>query len=592
MLLTVWAPAAGAVEVVVEGGPRIPMQPARPGWWQSADAALTHGTRYRVSLDGAPPVVDGRAVHLPDGVFGPAALYDHSRFEWHDAGWRPPPWPRAVVYELHVGTFTAHGTLDAAIAHLDHLVDLGVTHVELMPLAGFDGTHGWGYDGVFPWSVHEPYGGPDALKRFVDAAHARGLAVLLDLVLNHLGPRGATLHEQGPLLTDRRETPWGKAINLDLPAGRSVRDLLTDCVQSWLRDFHLDGLRLDATHELVESRPTYPPFLAELAQTVAGLGAALGRQLVLVAEDDRNEPHLTRSRDHGGWGLTAQWADDVHHALHVALTGEAQGYYGDFAAEPDEALRRTLTEAFFHTGQWSSFRGRHWGRPVDREETPGYRFVAALQTHDQVGNRATGDRIAALADPGGLRCGIALVLTAPFVPMLFMGEEWGSRRPWQFFTSYTDPGLGAAVTAGRRAEFADHGWSATGAAPDVPDPQDPATRDRSVLDWSEREQPAHREIEAWYRRLLELRRTVPDLHDSRLDQVDVDVDDGLVVVHRGQHRVVANLSRRARAVDLDTPATLLAASDENVVVAGTSVRTGPRSAAIVRLADRDRPDEG
>jgi maltooligosyltrehalose trehalohydrolase len=478
-----------------------------------------------------------------------------------------------------VGTFTPGGTLDDAVGRLDHLVDLGVTHVELMPLAAFDGNDGWGYDGVFPWSVHQRYGGPDALKRFVDAAHAHGLAVLLDLVLNHLGPRGATLHEQGPLLTPRRETPWGDAINLDLPDGRAVRELLTDCALSWLRHFHLDGLRLDATHELIESRPTFPPFLAELADAVADLGATLGRQLVLVAEDDRNEPHLTRSREQGGWALTAQWADDVHHALHVALTGESQGYYADFAADPDEALRRTLSGAFFHTGQWSSFRGGPWGRPVDPVETPGHRFVAALQTHDQVGNRAAGERIAALTDPGGLRCGVALLLTSPFVPMLFMGEEWGSQRPWQFFTSYTDAELGAAVTAGRRKEFAAHGWDG-----DVPDPQDPTTRDRSVLDWSERQQAEHRHVEAWYRRLLELRRTVPDLHDGRLDRVRVDATGGLVVVHRGGHRVVANLSQHRRDVDLGAPATVLAASDEGVSTAGTTVSVGPRAAAVLELA--------
>ncbi len=350
-----------------------------------------------------------------------------------------------MIYELHVGTFTPEGTLDAATERLGHLVDLGVDVVELLPLAPFPGARNWGYDGVAPYAVHEAYGGPAALQRFVDAAHAAGLGVCLDLVYNHLGPDGNHLAEFGPYLTDRHTTPWGLALNLDAADSDPVRHWVLDNVAQWFVDFHADGLRLDAVHELHDHRATH--VLEEMARLVDDLAEQHGRAMWLVAESDRNDPGTVTPRGTGaavgGQGLHGQWADDVHHALHVALTGETQGYYADFA-EP-EALAKVMRTPFFHDGTHSSFRGRGHGRPVDPTSVPGWRFVASLQTHDQVGNRAIGDRLSALVEPGLLACGAAILLTSPWTPMLFMGEEWGASTPWQYFTDHTDRALGEAV---------------------------------------------------------------------------------------------------------------------------------------------------
>jgi maltooligosyltrehalose trehalohydrolase len=528
----VWAPRAGIVELVLRDE-RQPMAPEPNGWF-STSAPASHGDRYGFSLDDGPVRPDPRAVWLPDGVHRPGAVYDHDRFGWGDRGWTGRDWPDAVLYEMHVGTFTAPGTFDAATARLDHLVDLGVTHVELLPVCAFDGTHGWGYDGVAPWSVHEPYGGPDGLKRFVDAAHSRRLSVLLDVVHNHLGPSGAYLAEFGPFFTDRYHTPWGQAINLDGPGSDEVRTYLLGSVEAWVRDFHVDGIRLDAVHEMQDNRAL--PFLEELSAEVARLADDLGRPLVTIAESDRNDPWTVMPSSAGGLGLTAQWDDDVHHALHTWLTGEKQGYYADFAAEPARALRAVFTSAFFHAGGYSTFRGRCHGRPVDTSVVSGSRFVASLQTHDQVGNRAVGDRLCDGLSPGRLAAGAALLLLGPFVPMLFMGEEWAAGTPWLFFSSFPDPELAQAVTRGRRAEFAEHGWPTD----EIPDPQDPQTRNLSVLDWDEPEHEPHATMLSWYRTLIQLRRDIPALRDPDLTGVRIDVDGPLVVLHRGRHLVAAN----------------------------------------------------
>src|SRR4051812_9089028 len=381
---------------------------------------------------------------------------------------------------MHVGPLASNGTRDSAAEQLGYLVDLGVDVVELLPLAPFPGQHGWGYDGVAPYGVHEVYGGPAALQRFVDAAHAAGLAVCHDVVYNHLGPDGNYLSDFGPYLTEKHTTPWGSALNLDDTGSDPVRRWVLDNVRQWLVDFHVDGLRLDAVHELHDHRAL--PILEEMSLLVDGLSERLGRHLWLIAESDRNDPGTVTPRGPrgtvAGFGLHAQWADDIHHALHVALTGETQGYYSDFAV-PD-ALAKVMRTPFFHDGSYSTFRGRSHGRPVDAASVPGWRFVASLQTHDQVGNRATGERLSALVSPGLLACGAALLLTSPWTPMLFMGEEWGAGTPWQFFTDHTDPALAEAVRQGRRSEFGAHGWAAS----EVPDPEDPETFRRSKLDWS------------------------------------------------------------------------------------------------------------
>jgi maltooligosyltrehalose trehalohydrolase len=463
-----------------------------------------------------------------------------------------------VLYELHVGTFTREGTFDAAAERLEHLVELGVTHVELMPVCPFPGRHGWGYEGVSLWAVHEPYGGPQGLKRFVDRAHELGLGVVLDVVHNHLGPSGNYLPRFGPYFTDTHHTPWGAAVNLDAPGSDEVRAFLIGSALAWLRDYRIDGLRLDAVHALVDTRARH--FLEELSAAVDALAADLGRPLFLIAESDLNDPRLITPRAEGGLGLDAQWNDDFHHALHTALTGESQGYYADFARAPLAAVAKTLTGGYFHDGTYSSFRGRRHGRPLDRTRVAGHRLLGYTQTHDQVGNRAQGDRLSTLlADsPGLLACAATLTLTAPFTPMLFMGEEWAAGTPWQFFTDHTDPELAEAVRRGRRREFAAHGWKEE----EVPDPQDPATRDRSCLDWSEPGRDPHARVLDWYRRLIALRSEQPDLTDPDLADTKVAYDEQArwLAFRRGDVRVAVNLGTEAAAIPLGSrPARVLAA---------------------------------
>ena len=356
----VWAPAAGRVEVQAVGDWYPMSAAAAPGWWEADVGHAPGGTDYAFRLDGGPPLPDPRSPRQPFGPQGVSRSYDHSAFGWGDRGWRGTPLHGSVIYELHLGTFTPGGTFDAAIERLDHLRDIGVTMVELMPVAAFPGRHGWGYDGTNLWAVHEPYGGPDGLKRFVDACHARRLAVLLDVVYNHVGI-GNHLAEFGPYFTDAHVTPWGPAVNLDQPGSDEVRDFLIGNARMWLRDYHIDGLRLDAVHALEDHRALH--FLEQLADEMQALAAQLDRELVLIAESDGNDPRVVTSREAGGYGLDGQWSDDFHHTVHAALTGERQGYYGDFGSLA--ALAKTLTKVFFHDGSWSSFRGRSHGRPVD-----------------------------------------------------------------------------------------------------------------------------------------------------------------------------------------------------------------------------------
>jgi maltooligosyltrehalose trehalohydrolase len=573
---SVWAPAASRVQAEVSGRAQ-DMVAAPGGWWTASVPDAAADARYGFRLDDGELLADPRSPRQPDGPDGLSQRYDQAGFRWSDGSWPGRTLPGSVIYELHVGTFTAEGTFDAAIRRLDYLRDLGVSLIELMPVASFPGTHGWGYDGISLWAVHEPYGGPDGLKRFVDACHARGLGVLLDVVYNHVGI-GNRLADFGPYFTDAHVTPWGPAVNLDQPGSDEVRAFIIGNALMWLRDFHLDGLRLDAVHALADQRAQH--VLEELAVSADGLAAMLNRELVLVAESDANDPRLVTAREAGGYGLTAQWSDDFHHALHAALTGERQGYYCDFGTMA--TLAKTLTRVFAHDGSWSSFRGHSHGRPVDVLAIPAYRFLGYLQDHDQVGNRASGDRISASLPPDLLKVGAGLVLTAPFTPMLFMGEEWGATTPWQYFTSYQDAGIGQAVADGRRAEFAQHGWR----APDVPDPQDPATFVRSRLDWSQPALGHHREILAWYRELLALRRQYPDLTDPRLDRVHVTWNEAgrWLIQRRGGLVIAANLGQADHQLPLEAAAgTVLAASADGAEIAAGAVHMPARSFAVIAV---------
>jgi maltooligosyltrehalose trehalohydrolase len=569
---SVWAPSASGVEVQV--GDRRHAMAADGGWWRAAVPEAGPGSDYAFVLDGGQPLPDPRSAWQPAGVHGPSRVFDAGAHVWRDGDWAGLDVLGRVFYELHVGTFTPEGTLDAAAGRLDHLVDLGVDVVELMPLAAFPGERGWGYDGVHLYAVHDPYGGPAALQRFVDECHARGLAVCLDVVYNHLGPEGNYLGRFGPYFTGRHHTPWGEAVNLDAPGSAEVRRWICDNALRWFADFHVDCLRLDAVHALVDDSPRH--VLAQLSDEVAALSGRLGRPLSLVAESDLNDPVMIEPTAAGGRGMTAQWDDDVHHALHTLLTGERQGYYVDFGTT--DVVRRVFTEAFRHAGGHSTFRGRPWGVPIDPARHRGHRFVACLQNHDQVGNRAAGDRLSATLSPARLAAGAALVLTSPFTPMLFMGEEWGATTPWQFFTSYPDPALADAVRKGRREEFSRHGWRAE----DVPDPQARSTRDASVLRWDEPGSGDHARLLAWYRDLVALRRREPDLRDDDLRRVRVDVGETWLAVRRGAFHVLVNLGDRDAVLPAPPGATPVLAWGAVEVLGAAGVRVAADATAVVR----------
>ena len=578
MRVQVWAPEAERVEVVL-GNQRRPLDRGTNGWWAIEDEDLTPGTDYAFSVDGGDPRPDPRSAWQPEGVHGPSRLVDHGAHEWADDDWRGFHLPSAVLYELHPGTFTPEGTLDAAVHRLDHLVELGVDAVSLLPVNAFPGRHGWGYDGVGLYAVHDPYGGPEALKRFVEACHRRGLGVILDVVYNHLGPSGNYLGEFGPYFTDRYVTPWGDAPNLDGAGSDEVRRFFLDNALMWLRDYHMDGLRLDAVHAVVDTSAVH--LLEELATEVEGLESELGRPLWLIAESDLNDPRLLWSRERGGYGLDAQWSDDFHHALHAAITGEDTGYYADFGGL--EPLATALREAWVYAGRHSPHRGRRHGRT--RGDLRGYRFLGYIQNHDQVGNRAQGDRIGHLVGPDLQKVAAAIVLMAPFVPMLFQGEEWGASSPFQYFTDHEDPELGAAVREGRRSEFSAFGWDPE----EVPDPQDPETFRRSRLDWDERRSEPHDDLERWYRELIALRRSRPDLRDGRLDRVQVitDLEAGTLVMRRGGVVLACCLADSGATLPLpdafESREVALASREGARVESGAVVLPG-RSAAV--LLDR------
>jgi maltooligosyltrehalose trehalohydrolase len=576
----VWAPDTQSVEVAIEddsGTPRgSPLNAEGNGYYSGFLENAPAGTRYRFRLGATEAYPDPASRYQPNGPHGSSQVVDPDGYDWGDATWGGAALVNQVIYELHVGTFTPEGRFDAAAARLPELVELGVTAVELLPVAEFPGTRGWGYDGVDLFAPHHAYGGPEGLKRLVDACHAHGLAVVVDVVYNHLGPDGNHLGRYGPYFTDRYRTPWGDALNLDGPDSGPVRRFIVDNALTWLRDHHCDGLRLDAVHAIVDTSAVH--ILEQIAEEVRALEAALGRTLWVIAESDLNDPRLVRPVEVGGYGLDAQWSDDFHHALHVALTGEHQGYYGDFAGLADVA--KALRDVFVNDGRYSRFRRRVHGRPP--AGLPASRFLGYLQNHDQVGNRARGERSAALMSHGRLRIGAALVLLAPFVPMLFMGEEWASSSPFQYFTDHQDPDLAEAVSRGRRSEFAAFGWGEE----EVPDPQDPATFQRSKLDWQEREREPHRGMLDWHRRLLALRRGHPALSDPRRAAVDARADDetGRLLLRRGRVALLCNIGEQATRVDIDGGASparrVLLASHEGIDVTAAAVELPPESVVV------------
>lgn len=527
----VWAPAAGQVTLVADGG-EVPMAEAGGGWWAAPAPDPLTVVRYGFRLDGGQVRPDPRSPWQPDGVRGLSRPVDHAAFAWTDEAWGGLDLPSAVLYELHTGTFTPEGTFAAAAGRLDRLVDLGVTAIEIMPVHEFPGARGWGYDGALLYAPHHAYGGPEGLKALVDAAHNAGLGVILDVVYNHLGPAGNHLAEFGPYFTHRYATPWGAAVNLDGPGSDQVRAFFLDNARMWLRDYHVDGLRIDAVHALFDTAAV--PFLEELSASVEALAAAVARPLFLIAESDRNDPRTVTDRAAGGLGMDAQWSDDFHHTLHTLLTGERTGYYEDFGTVAD--LASALTDVFVYAGRFSPHRDRRHGRPAGG--LPGYRFLGYLQNHDQVGNRATGDRIAGLSSYARQRIGAAFVLLGPYIPMLFQGEEWAASAPFLYFTDHDDPDLGREVTEGRRAEFAYFGWRAE----DVPDPQAEATFLASKLRWAESDGGEHAAMRRWYRDLLAIRAAHPALRSCDRSAVAVEFrEDEWLVLDRGDVSVAATL---------------------------------------------------
>lgn len=500
---SVWAPNAEAVAVALARGGAIEtfaLERAPDGTHSGSVPGVAAGTDYSYRLDAGPDRPDPVSRWRPYGVHGPTRVVDPGAFRWTDADWRGLETADLVIYELHVGTFSRAGTFDGVIERLPALHGLGVTAIEVMPVAEFPGSRNWGYDGVSPYAVQSTYGGPEGLKHLVDAAHGLGLAVLLDVVYNHLGPEGNYLREFGPYFSDRYRTAWGEGLNLDGPDSDEVRRYVVDNAVYWVTEYHLDGLRLDAVDRIVDTSPVH--IAEDLGAAVHAQGAALGRRTLVIAEIDANDPRWVKPREVGGYGLDAHWSDDFHHSVHVALTGERGGYYADFAGPG--AVPKVLAERYVNDGRYSRHRRRRHGRPA--VDLPADRFVVAIQNHDQTGNRARGERLAALVSPRALRLAAALLLLSPYVPLLFMGEEHGETNPFLYFVSHGDPALVEAVRKGRAEEFASFGWSG-----ELPDPQAESTFEASRPDWGRARSGEGAKLVALYRELLRLRRGEPAL---------------------------------------------------------------------------------
>ncbi len=543
---TVWAPRAKTIAVSIGEKRHLMERHGDRGWWSAKVEEAGPGTDYGFLIDDDPKLYpDPRSPWQLHGVHGTSRLYDHNKFSWSDEHWQAQPLASAVIYELHLGTFSPEGTFDGAIQRLEHLALLGITHVELMPVAEFPGEFGWGYDGVSLFAVKDSYGGPDGLKRFVDACHQREIAVLLDVVYNHFGPVGNYSGRFGPYMTNRHCTPWGDAVNLEFEESDEVRRFFCDNALMWMRDYHIDGLRLDAVHEFVDR--TAIPFMEQLSAEVEVLSTTLGRRFVLIAESDLNAPRVVTPREAGGYGMDAQWSDDFHHSLFTVLEPieVEKGYYSDYGGL--KSLAKAITKAFVNDGNYSKYRRRTHGRPV--EGLSAHHFIGFIQNHDQVGNRATGERLEHIVGFDRAKMGLALTLLSPFVPLLFQGEEFAASTPFQYFADHQDPEMARAVSEGRKREFAAFGWRPE----DVPDPVSRETFERSKLQWQEIEQGRHAEMLELCRRLIALRRESVSLNDGDLHHVQVsfDEDGKWLVMDRGSVTVMANLG--AQSVELHNP---------------------------------------
>lgn len=576
----VWAPSRERVElhIVAPRERRVALTKDASGYHSAIVDDCGEGTRYLYALDGGDERPDPASRHQPEGVHRASEVIGRD-FEWHDEGWTGVALEDYVIYELHVGTFTNEGTFDAAIEHLDSLKDLGITVVELLPIAQFPGARNWGYDGTYVGAAQNTYGGPRALKRLVDACHARGMAILLDVVYNHLGPEGNYLSQFGPYFTDRYKTPWGLALNFDGPSSDDVRWFFIHNALQWIDEFHCDGLRVDAVHAIVDH--SAEPFLQDLTAAVHARAEELGRRVYCIAESDLNDPRVITPKEQLGLGFDSQWADDYHHALHAILTGESDGYYQGFAGKPSE-LARVLTTGYLYVGQHSVYRGRKYG--LHPRTSDGAKFVISAQNHDQVGNRMMGERLADLVSVDKVRVAAAAIVLAPFLPMLFMGEEYGEKAPFQYFTSHSDADLIEAVRKGRLEEFDDFTWDG-----EPPDPHAEETFHRSKLNWSLLDRAEHASIRRLYKQLLAFRRDTPALRRLDLSAVETHADDERRVLLIRRHAdgdqvlIAFNFGEKSQNVEIPfAPASWQSMLDTGAKIEGGRATLPPNAFALWR----------
>jgi len=508
-----WAPFLSkvALKIVSPQEKIIPMEKDGKGYWKITVGDTSDKTRYLYQLNGEKERPDPASHFQPEGVHGPSQVIDHDSFRWEDREWNGIPISAMIIYELHTGTFTAEGTFEAIIPRLDKLKDMGINVLEIMPIAQFPGERNWGYDGVYPFAVQNSYGGPTGFKWLVNECHKRGIAVILDVVYNHLGPEGNYLWDYGPYFTKKYRTPWGDALNFDGAHSNEVRNYFIENALHWFKNYHIDALRLDAIHGI--SDMSAKPFLSELAEKVEEFSKTTRKTCYLIAESDLNDSKVTRPREFGGYGIDAQWCDDFHHALHTILTEEKQGYYSDFGEV--KHLVKAMREGFVYSGEYSQFRQKNHGN--SSKDVPATQFVTFSQNHDQIGNRVLGERLSVLVSFESLKLAAGAVILSPYVPLLFMGEEYGEDAPFLYFVSHSDPALIEAVRQGRKAEFRNFSWKE-----EPPDPQSVETFLKSKMDWEKRNKDRHKVLMDFYKHLLSLRKTIPAL--SSLDKKNLTVN--------------------------------------------------------------------
>jgi maltooligosyltrehalose trehalohydrolase len=509
---SVWAPFLRKVAVSIVSPEEItlPMKQTERGYWKTAAGNVYPGTRYFYQLDDERKRPDPASHFQPEGVHGPSEVVDHRSFEWDDRDWKGIPLAEMIMYEVHIGTFTPEGTFAAAINRIDDLKDLGINTIELMPVAQFPGERNWGYDGVYPFAVQGSYGGPDGLKRLVSECHKKEMSVILDVVYNHIGPEGNYLWDYAPYFTDKYRTPWGQAVNFDDAHSNEVRDYFIENAIHWFKNYHMDALRLDAIHGI--SDLSARPFLQELSERIEEFSSHEGKKVFLIAESDLNDSRVTRPKELGGYGIDAQWCDDFHHSVHTFLTGESQGYYMDFGRA--EHLVKSIREGFVYSGQYSQYRKRNHGS--SSKDRPADQFIVFSQNHDQIGNRMFGERLSTLASFESLKLAAGVVLFSSYIPLLFMGEEYGEDSPFLYFVSHSDAGLIEAVRKGRKKEFKSFNWEE-----EPPDPQSIETFLKSKIGWKKRLEGSHKVLCDFYKCLMKLRKSIPAL--SNLDKEGLDV---------------------------------------------------------------------